>query len=308
MTLNELRQQERTLRASRAHAVDSIRRAQRTVRFVRVCAAVALAMWLAGVVLFGINPSWFNAVALTVGTFGTLLLAPMVGVCGRDMAENRACLASIQREYDDAVLRLDAEEYGRPVSELLDEPPVPLPAGKPRIKLKVRTPRSKVRAHRDAEYQRMCDEADENFRAMEPALRPATPDDYRKWLAAFLAHGPGNVQINYVDRPMPKSRWYVATRPLTIRPLYGASAINIIVPRDVKVNVPYKSTGATGHSTLHRPDGSTLGFHNRPEYVIDIFTDTPEPNDRDCRSWTSGIHSGIVTDCECGLHVGQVRR
>jgi hypothetical protein len=219
-----------------------------------VAACLAIGEYLLGLATF------------TIGLAGEIVAAFKAADARRVIRDRRRTLDKVQREYDTAFRNLTLEEHGRPIEELLPRPEPPAP------KLHVRPQSS-----HDAEYQRLRDEADRNFRAMEPALRPATPADYEQWLRAFFARGAGDTRIDYVDRPMRTDRWYVATRHVTVRPLYGARSIHIIVPPGVRVNVPYERTGATGHSTLYLSDGSTLGFHNSPEYSIDVFTDTPVP-------------------------------
>jgi hypothetical protein len=228
-----------------------------------VAACLAIGEYLLGLATF------------TIGLAGEIVAAFKAADTGRVIGDRRRTLDKVQREYDTAFRNLTLEEHGRPIEELLPSPEPPAP------KLHVRPQSPSVAEYRrrwhDAEYQCLRDDADRNFRAMEPALRPATPADYEQWLRAFFARGAGNVRIDYVDRPMRTDRWYVATRHVTVRPLYGARSIHIIVPPGVRVNVPYERTGATGHSTLYLPDGSTRGFHNSPAYSIDVFTDTPVP-------------------------------
>ncbi len=78
-------------------------------------------------------------------------------------------------------------------------------------------------------------------RKMLRHLRPATVGDYLCWLKGFLARG--GKPTHYYDYSMP-SRVYVATKSLDIYPLFGAAAIEIIVPEGIEVR------GEPGHSAL----------------------------------------------------------
>ena len=265
-----LRGQERSLRHRRDAAIRQLIRARRAhaTTIVGLALAASLVLYASALLLLVTTDETLCTVGLAVGTAAMLFFKRFRRVARNSVRENRAALADVQIEYDAAFFALAVEEHGRPIDELLTPPP-PVNVG-----VVVPDPPPSPASRRDAERRRERAEMDRNFKAMEPALRPATPDDYRRWLGAFLERGAGSTRIDYVDRPMPTSRWYVATRPMTVRPLYGASAIQIIVPPGVTVNVPYERTGATGHSTLYRPDGSTLGFHNHPASSVSIFTDT----------------------------------
>ncbi|RJO62633.1 MAG: hypothetical protein C4542_03025 [Dehalococcoidia bacterium] len=79
-----------------------------------------------------------------------------------------------------------------------------------------------------------------------PHLRPATVNDYRKWIVGFISNG-GTVTHHY-DYDMPDDV-YIALDSFEITPLYGASSINVIVPAGIEVN------GDAGHSNLYFMDG-----------------------------------------------------
>jgi hypothetical protein len=76
---------------------------------------------------------------------------------------------------------------------------------------------------------------------------PATISDYKEWLREYLGQG-GEITHVY-DYPMPTG-FYLAIRDFEMTPFYGAQAIQIIVPRNVKV------TGDNlGHCHLYLEDG-----------------------------------------------------
>jgi hypothetical protein len=74
-------------------------------------------------------------------------------------------------------------------------------------------------------------------------VKQASRGDYNKWLINFVENG--GEPTHYYDYPF--NRWrnfYVAIENFEIKPLYGASRINIIVPKGITI------TGNQGHTDL----------------------------------------------------------
>ena len=111
---------------------------------------------------------------------------------------------------------------------------------------------------------------------MIPCMRsaPATVADYQRWLVAHRKSG--NEPTHHYDYPFAqgnlahlgsgpdfrKPKWYVAERNFRAVPLFGAAAVNIIVPKGVNF-----LGGNLGHSTLFfEADGRTDG-HCVPSYT-----------------------------------------
>lgn len=111
---------------------------------------------------------------------------------------------------------------------------------------------------------------------MLESLRPATTEEYGRWLAGWAARGGLVLRHDY-----PMARWsggergpgvWVATGDLHLEPLHGSSALGIIlVPRGVRV------TGTEpGHTdVVWTRSGRTLGFHGVPIYAAPAFADAP---------------------------------
>lgn len=122
----------------------------------------------------------------------------------------------------------------------------------------------------EAEYrtERRKAERDEAF--MLAQLRPAQPWEWSQWVAAYL-RSPGVKKLRKYDRPM--DRFYVAYADLTVRPLYGAMSLKIIVLAGIE-----EDGGYTGHTDLYGYDGQDVtyrGFHNvTTPYDVPIFSDT----------------------------------
>lgn len=72
-----------------------------------------------------------------------------------------------------------------------------------------------------------------------PHLRRATAADYSRWLRGYVARG-GHIGHCY-DYPTPDDRWYVATGPFTLEPMFGAGSVMIIVPEGIAVEVDEKA-------------------------------------------------------------------
>lgn len=130
---------------------------------------------------------------------------------------------------------------------------------------------AKIARHKAEDSQRQSRTHEEISRSMaiqeemQRSLRAATPTDYGRWLAGYFAKG--RQPTHFYDYMMP-SRWFVATRDVDIKPLYGQFSINIIVPAGISL------TGVTGHSAVYYMDGFvSRGFHDQPA-IVPIYSDT----------------------------------
>ncbi len=110
--------------------------------------------------------------------------------------------------------------------------------------------------------------------ALMDQVRPATSAEYSFWVTGWVKQG-GQLQTDwFYDRPM-DSDWYVAYGDLLVPALYGALAVNIIIPEGIK-----DLGGDTGHNNLFLVvNGQYLGrgFHDRRarfDVRVPIFSDT----------------------------------
>jgi hypothetical protein len=87
---------------------------------------------------------------------------------------------------------------------------------------------------------------------IRPSVRPATPHEYQAWLTGGLSVG-GTVTHRY-DYPMPADLYYVARQRLTLLPLHGSSAMYLIVPKGIEIDLLV----GLGHSVLYYMDGFRL--------------------------------------------------
>ena len=79
-----------------------------------------------------------------------------------------------------------------------------------------------------------------------PKLKPAYAHNYKKWLRGYLENG--GTPTHWYDYGLPDS-FYVAKRNIEMTPLFGSTAINIIVPKGIDVS------GNLGHCNLYFMDG-----------------------------------------------------
>ena len=79
-------------------------------------------------------------------------------------------------------------------------------------------------------------------------LRPATRDDYKRWLIGYLRSG--GEPTHYYDYKFPEREFYVAVMDFRIQPLYGAFSFSIIVPKGIRF-----LGGELGHINLFLMDG-----------------------------------------------------
>jgi hypothetical protein len=113
---------------------------------------------------------------------------------------------------------------------------------------------------------------EENRAFMLAQLRPAQPWEYGAWLKGYLLAGGRPTHI--YDHRM--TEMYVALTDLSIRPLYGADSLNIILPEGIR-----EDGGDTGHVNLFIVNKYLQrGFHQRtpttPEFVP-VYSDTVIP-------------------------------
>ncbi|MBA7716890.1 hypothetical protein ES703_125974 [subsurface metagenome] len=86
-------------------------------------------------------------------------------------------------------------------------------------------------------------------------LRQARVEDYKNWLAGFLAMD--NKPTHCYDYPLERGldEWKVALSDFQIVPLFGANSLQIIIPKGIKF-----LGGELGHNNLYLMDGfSCLG-------------------------------------------------
>lgn len=113
----------------------------------------------------------------------------------------------------------------------------------------------------EEEHNAMVEEYNHN---MDGKTRPATKEDYMKWLKGYLENG-GNVTHVY-DRNMGLDDWEVVTKDFVISQLYGASSKNLIIEN----GVTFKG-GAEGHNGMYFMDGFRLHCGIVPIYSDIVF-------------------------------------
>lgn len=110
---------------------------------------------------------------------------------------------------------------------------------------------------RRARQKREREEDDENEEAANidswkkesllPHLKPATAEDYTRWLRGYMERG-GSITHCY-DYDLLPDEFYVAQSDFALIPLYGVDAVHIIVPHGVRF-----LGGELGHCTLYFED------------------------------------------------------
>lgn len=118
------------------------------------------------------------------------------------------------------------------------------------------------RASRDADWDRRSEVMRAQREHLLTLLRPAQKWEYEAWLTGFLRQG-GKV-THFYDYDWPARNFYTAMSDLVITPLYGALALNVIVPKGIRL------LGATtGHCNVYltaaHDDGDIFlyqGFHD----------------------------------------------
>lgn len=114
-----------------------------------------------------------------------------------------------------------------------------------------------LRRETPEEYEARHAKDKENRAGFLTHCRPATIDDYRAWARVHIAAG-GRFSHTY-DYPFGRGGdWHVLTTELgakeTMPSLYGALAINVIVPAGMRLNVPATFHGECGHSHVYFMD------------------------------------------------------
>lgn len=126
--------------------------------------------------------------------------------------------------------------------------------------------RSNVAMH-DAVQQATLQSSEERARVADQVrntlistmLRPATVEDYDRWMKEFLAAG-GTPSHSY-GYNLP-SEFYVARGAFDLPPLYGAQSMAVIVPADITVT----QMSGPGHNTLFFMDHGTHAGSWVPTY------------------------------------------
>lgn len=92
-----------------------------------------------------------------------------------------------------------------------------------------------------------------------PDLRPASAEDYQRWLNGYKANG-GEISTRY-PYPVPTDRFYVALRDFQLpeQGLHGANYVSIIIPPNVRL-----LGGAVGHCDLFYEEGFTCADRGAP--------------------------------------------
>jgi len=105
------------------------------------------------------------------------------------------------------------------------------------------------------EEEKKCLIEDESRRRVLKKMRVAKIEDYRKWLRRYLIF---EMPSDFCDYEFEDADFYVAKEDLFLPALYGATSINLIVPRGVKVE--YEKLG---HNNIY----FMKGFKNVGEFV-----------------------------------------
>lgn len=120
------------------------------------------------------------------------------------------------------------------------------------------------RRARDLAEARCREDYEAGARArMIEGLRPATAQDYTRWLRLFI--GNGGIPHHFFDYPL-SGDWYVADnpdRPLVVEPLYGSDAVHLIIAEGVTV----AGGRGHGHNELFYPDGTSNA-------LVSVFSNT----------------------------------
>jgi hypothetical protein len=115
------------------------------------------------------------------------------------------------------------------------------------------------------ERKRRCAVDDELRRRFLQGCRPATAADYATWLRGYLKRG-GAITHEY-PYPMSRADVVVLTRSgLDLPSLYGARALEVIVPAGLTLSTPATFHGRCGHSTVYLMDGFAIVGNFVPTY------------------------------------------
>lgn len=113
---------------------------------------------------------------------------------------------------------------------------------------------------------------DEGRAFMLAQLRKGAPSEYEEWLKDYLLAG--GRPTHFYDCPTPTV--WVATCDLEVRPLYGASAFNMIL-----IPQRFSAHGETGHTNLYFFRSHLYqGFHDagpRQPWMVPVYSDTELP-------------------------------
>lgn len=97
---------------------------------------------------------------------------------------------------------------------------------------------------RDDDYDRQHAAMLRSREDLLSAMRPAQKWEYEAWLTGYLKQG-GKV-THFYNHAHPLKAFYVASTNFTMTPLYGALAVNIVVPKGVHL-----LGGDTGHCNVY---------------------------------------------------------
>jgi len=96
-------------------------------------------------------------------------------------------------------------------------------------------------------------------------LRPARSKDYLKWLKGYV--GNGNSPTHNYDYNLPNDNFYVAVLDFCLDTgFYGAQSFNIIVPKNVKIDIKEQ-----GHCNFYYMENYTSKGSWIPVYKDTIF-------------------------------------
>ena len=102
-----------------------------------------------------------------------------------------------------------------------------------------------------------------------PCLKIASIDDYMEWLVGYLQRGGRPTHLYHFS--FYRDKWYKAVKNVkTAVALYGASSINIIVPKGIEI-----ASGNWGHSAIFFVDGYRVSNGTVHLYmeIAEIFKD-----------------------------------
>lgn len=144
------------------------------------------------------------------------------------------------------------------------------------------------------ENQRLTDAIN---RIGEDKVRPATAEDYSKWVEGFMEKG-GKPEY-YCNTPITDATdiFLVAKKDFTVPKLYGAQAVNLIIPKDINIDA---ESGELGHSTLYfMKDFSITGKSKSVKIYSDTHSDKFDTKIEKIvqEKWTKRCEAGKINLC-----------
>jgi hypothetical protein len=120
-------------------------------------------------------------------------------------------------------------------------------------------------------------------------FRPATIEDYVRWLRCWLAAG--NQPNAFFNNPFNSSCWRVAIRDFAVPCSHGTGSGSIIIPPEIRV-----VEGDRGHNQLYFHHGPSQRGNLIPIYSDAIFADVLDVDEfRSQLSWLRGGRSPAPT-------------